>query len=140
MAEGILKALLADRGVGGVIVSSAGTHGVAGEGAERSTRRVCGRNGIDLSGHVARVLDRDMLEESDLVVVMESEHRDAVCDLCHECVGKTRLLTDFGEGEKMGGFIADPYGLPEWAHEACFKKIEKNVRGLCDALFDEKRR
>lgn len=139
MAEGILKSLLKERGVGGVTVSSAGSHGLAGEGAERSTRRVCGRNGIDLSNHVARVLDRDMIEESDLVVVMEGEHLDAVVALCPDAAGRTGLLTDFGGAEQCIGFIADPYGLPEWAHEACFTKIEKNVRGLFDALFEGQR-
>lgn len=130
MAEGALKFLLQKEGLAGVNVSSAGTHGLEGRGAEGFAISVCGSKGIDISEHRARILTRDMIQGSDLIVVMEQEHGEWVWTLCPEARKRTRRLTSFFDDPAGGGFIADPYGLPEWAYEACFAKIERNVKGL----------
>jgi protein-tyrosine phosphatase len=138
MAEGVLKECLRKHGIMGVSVSSAGTNGLDGKRAQKYAIKVCEYNGIDISGHVARTLDRAMLEESDLIVVMENEHRERVLELSPEAGQKTSILTEFGEESGKRGFVADPYGLPEWAYESCFAKIESNVSALAESLKSRK--
>ncbi len=141
MAEGVLISLIRKKGVQGVTASSAGTHGLVGRGAERYAVKVCAINGIDISGHVARRLDKAMIEESDLIVVMENEHRERVLDLCPEAEEKTSNLAEFVEKtSRKRGFVADPYGLPEWAYEACFDKIERSVSALMETLLEKKKK
>lgn len=139
MAEGILKAMLRARGAQGIRVSSAGTSGLDGRGAEPFALGACRDRGIDLSGHRARSLDRELLRESDVIVCMEPEHRAAVLRLLPEAEGRTRAMTEFGEEPDPEGFIADPYGLPAWAYEACFSKISVHVEGLVRELLGPER-
>ena len=77
MAEGLLRARAAEAGVA-VNVSSAGVmHG--GAPATADAVDVLAELGIDISTHVSRRLDRDMLGEADLVLTMTRDHlREAV--------------------------------------------------------------
>jgi len=134
MAEGIMRSLLRARGVQGIRACSAGTSGLDGRGAEPLAVRVCRDNGVDISGHVARSVERSVLEESDLILVMEQEHRDAVIRVLPEAADKTRMLTDFGGDAGGVAFVADPYGLPQWAYESCFSRIAGHVACLVDQL------
>ena len=81
MAEGILRDRIEKEGVEGIRVASAGTWGLEGEPAAKHAVKVCSDRGIDISGHVARRLTGDMIEESDLVLTMEMDHLQGVLDL-----------------------------------------------------------
>ena len=141
MAAGMLRSKLEQSGIKNIEVESAGTTGLKGEGPSRSAARVCLKKGFDISGHVGRVLKQEIIQESDLIVVMEIHHMERVLALDPEAVPKTFMLTEFGKGSHGADFIADPYGLPDWAFEACFEQIEIHVNALMDTFFrknDEK--
>jgi protein-tyrosine phosphatase len=134
MAEGILKDRVDRKRKGGMRVSSAGTWGLEGEPAAKHAIDVCSERGIDLSGHVARRLSPEMIQESDLILTMEMEHLQGVLDLAPDVLGKTRMLSQFGaEEDRIHKEIRDPYGRPRKAYVSCFEEIE----GYVDALFDE---
>ena len=77
MAEGILRARAAEAGIA-VQVSSAGLM-QGGAPATGDAVAVLSDLGIDISGHVSRRLDREMLTQADLVVTMTRDHlREAV--------------------------------------------------------------
>jgi protein arginine phosphatase len=135
MAEGILKSLLKKNNREHILVSSAGTSGLDGQGAAEHSVMTCQSNGIDISRHKARKVNREMLEDSDLIVVMEPFQRGFILDLDPGVEGKTVLLTEYGEKEGRYSFVADPYGLPGWAYESCFTQIKKNVDGLFEKVF-----
>jgi len=135
MAEGILKSLLKRNNRGSILVSSAGTSGLDGQGAAEYSVLTCRNHGIDISGHMARTVNREMLEDHDLIVVMEPFQRKWILDLDPRVEGKTVLLTEYAEKENKYGFVADPYGLPGWAYESCFTQIQKNVDGLFEKVF-----
>lgn len=77
MAEGILRARASEAGLS-VTVSSAGVmHG--GAPATPDAVAVLGELGIDITNHVSRRLDRDLMKNADLVVTMTRDHlREAV--------------------------------------------------------------
>ena len=81
MAEGFLRRSLASRGAIGVELASAGTHGWSGSGASPESVEAAAERGADISGHLARRLDAEILESSDLVLAMCAEHRDAAVAL-----------------------------------------------------------
>jgi protein-tyrosine phosphatase len=136
MAEGILRDRVEKQGVRGVRVASAGTWGLEGEPAAKHAIHVCSDRGIDLSGHVARKLTREMVEESDLVLTMEVEHLQVVLDLEPNALSKTRMLSQYGAEERRIDLpIRDPYGRPKKAYVSCFEELERYI----DVLFDELR-
>lgn len=108
MAEAVLRAALADRGLREVRVASAGTG--AGEGAAPvpDALQALAERGYDGSGHRARRLRPAMVEEADLVLAMAAEHRDEVVDLVPDALPKTFTLKEFvflleRAGERLEG-------------------------------------
>jgi protein-tyrosine phosphatase len=70
MAEGILAAALPD-----TRVRSAGLNALVGNPADDIAVRLMGLRGIDISGHRAVQLSREMCLRSELVLVMSTEQR-----------------------------------------------------------------
>jgi len=66
---------------GAVEVLSAGTHARPGEPAAGETARIAARWQVDLSGHRARPMTRDLVAGADLVLAMEDAHRVAALQL-----------------------------------------------------------
>jgi protein-tyrosine phosphatase len=93
IAEGFLRRQFAARGAT-VEVSSAGTAGWDGSEAMPESVAAAAQWGTDLSAHRARRLLAEMIEGSDLVVAMASEHRDAVSSLVPAAADRTFTLKE----------------------------------------------
>lgn len=119
MGEAVLRAR-----VPGLRVSSAGIAALAGRPADPLAVAAMADRGIDLSGHRARQLTAQMVEESDLVLVMERAHVADVEALTPAARGRVQLLGRFGRFE-----VADPYRRPRAAFDEALALVE---RGLGD--------
>jgi protein-tyrosine phosphatase len=97
LAEGLLRQALDLRfPSGGPTVASAGTSGWEGSPAHPDTVRAALERDVDLSGHLARRLVRDHLEEADLILAMAAEHRSAMRQGFPEGVPRTFTLKELG--------------------------------------------
>lgn len=111
MAEAVLRAALAERGMGDQVrVDSAGTHRYhVGEDADRRAHAVLAEGGYPLA-HRARQVQGQWLAERDLVLAMDAGHlRDltALADRHAVPSDHIRALRDFDpEGP---GDVPDPY-------------------------------
>jgi protein-tyrosine phosphatase len=104
MAEGFLRAALIERlGQDAPAVRSAGTAGWEGSGATREAIAAAGERGIDIGSHRARILDRALVRDADLVVCMAAEHREAVARLDPDAIERT-----FTIGELVRLLETDP--------------------------------
>jgi protein-tyrosine phosphatase len=140
MSEGILKDRIEKKGLKGIRVASAGTWALEGEPAATHAVEVCRKKGIDISGHVARRLAPEMIEESDLVLTMEMEHFQCVLDLVPSALSKTRMLSRYGSVDGRNDRpIPDPYGLPRKAYERCFEELERHVDALMEELLGKEK-
>ena len=81
LAERLLRARLADAGVQGVEVGSAGTHAMVGDPMPAGAARELQGVGGDPTGHVSRQLDADLVRDADLVVTATLAHRSDVVTL-----------------------------------------------------------
>jgi protein-tyrosine phosphatase len=82
MAEAFLRAALTERlGEEAPTVRSAGTAGWEGSGATAEAIAAAGERGVDIGSHRARILDRSLVRDADLVVCMAAEHRETVTNL-----------------------------------------------------------
>jgi protein-tyrosine phosphatase len=106
MAEVLLRHHLAAAGVAAT-VSSAGLY----EGGRPATAHgveAMAERGLDLSGHVSRQMDLDMLEQADLVVAMAREHVREAAVLRPDALAKTFTLKGLARGaEAIGPRPAD---------------------------------
>jgi protein-tyrosine phosphatase len=94
LAEQLLRAGLA--GLDGVIVSSAGTYAIVGDGMPAEAAALAARYGVsDAAAHVARQVDEQLIRDADLVLGLSREHRRAVVELVPPATRRTFTLREF---------------------------------------------
>jgi tRNA threonylcarbamoyl adenosine modification protein (Sua5/YciO/YrdC/YwlC family) len=134
MAEALLKKMLKDRNRTDIEVSSAGIMLLTGLRVSQGTKEVLSKDGIDASGHYSQRVTRDMLLDSDLVLVMEKTHEDAVMRLAPEVRKRVFLLKEFA---KIGGGsldIADPIGKPTEFYEKTYASIKEALERVINLI------
>jgi protein-tyrosine phosphatase len=132
MAEAILKDTLKREGLEDVEVSSAGIHALVGEEAPQAARKLLAERGVDLSGHRSRQLDRTLIEESDLILVMDRYQLAMIESVLPEARGKVFLLRQFSpEGDQE---IRDPFGGNPEDYQGCLSQIEETIPGLLERI------
>lgn len=110
IAEGMIRNALAARFAGSApTVSSAGTWGVEGAEATPEAIKAAAERGVIIRQHRARRLSTDMTRDADLVLVMGTEHREALRQ-DPEVAGRTftlkelvRLLESLPPAQTRGG-------------------------------------
>lgn len=119
LAEQLLRAGLS--GVDGVVVASAGTSAMVGEGMPSEARALSARFGAtDAAAHVARQLDEQLIHDADLVLGLAREHRRAVVELVPAATRRTFTLREFGHlaasvTDDDLDHVASPFARPAFA-------------------------
>ncbi|HXG45069.1 MAG TPA: low molecular weight protein arginine phosphatase [Gemmatimonadales bacterium] len=108
LAEALLKRELAERGLDGVEVSSAGTGAWDGAPASEGAYLVGLEHGLDLSAHRARLVTRELVQAADLILTMARHHRARVEQLGGG--GKTYLLGEYAGKRDAEAEVRDPFG------------------------------
>lgn len=114
----------------GILVASAGTDAPVGHEASKRGVPFARQLGLDLTGHRARQLTREMLDEADIVLCMDNTHVAAVRELAPDAVAKTRLMA--GEGIE----IPDPRYHDDVFFAAVGRQISDAVERLIPTLLE----
>ncbi|HDP70509.1 MAG TPA: low molecular weight protein arginine phosphatase [Actinobacteria bacterium] len=140
LAEVFLKTLIKDEKVSaylceGLEIFSAGTSAYFQSGVTKEAIEIARKYGADLSLHRSRLLNKKMIEDADLILTMETRHREFAKRLAPGCLDKIFLLKDYvGEGNQPKNVyeheISDPIGLGISAYEKCAKEIIKAIKKL----------
>ncbi|MBN1384862.1 MAG: hypothetical protein JW983_08280 [Elusimicrobia bacterium] len=122
MGEGILKNLLKEKGITNITVSSAGTaanpeYRIYGDLAE-----VMQNAGIDFSNHISTQITEQIINKSDLIIVMEKRHKSFITTLFPRTKSKTFLLKELADDGEIE--IEDPLGHPPPANKLKLKEIK----------------
>ncbi|MGH9246015.1 MAG: low molecular weight phosphatase family protein [Acidimicrobiales bacterium] len=164
MAEGLLRARLAERGV----VATVSSAGLTWEGRSATPEaiRAASAYGVDLREHRSRILDPAHLADADLILAMERRHVREVVAAAPDRFARTFTLAELvrrgnaigsrptgvavaawlahvGAGrrpESQLGFatdddIADPYGRPLAAYEKTVTDLDALVARLVELLW-----
>jgi protein-tyrosine phosphatase len=115
MAEVMLRARLADRGVDEA-VSSAGML-FDDRPAEDGAVRALAKRGLDLTGHRSRTLTPELVEAADLVIGMERRHVREAAVLAEGSFARAFTLPELVASAAVIGPRAD-LGLQAWAERA----------------------
>jgi len=138
MAEGVLKKMLKDKGVGNLEVTSAGTHGLPNAPASLLAMQVAGQRDIDLSKHRSRRLTPEMIEQADLVLAMSPEHLEYINRIEGAAGHKVYLLRVFHQADPasnkapQGGVLSieDPIGGSPEDYQRSFREIEEEIKRI----------
>jgi protein-tyrosine-phosphatase len=131
LAEAIAKKLVADAGRTDIEVSSAGTHAWVGSPASDGAVLVGMERGLDLTPHRSRLLTREILDASDLVLVMSSSHLARVRELAPKA--NAHLLGGFSTGRENHA-VQDPFGGDLTAYRETTDDLEKELSGLLEKI------
>jgi protein-tyrosine-phosphatase len=125
LAEVTLRRAVSDVGLEDVEVRSAGTGAFDGEPASEGSYLVALEQGLDLAAHRARVVTREMVAASDLILAMSRGHLRKL-----ELLGagtKAHLMGDYA-GTTGDHEVADPVGGPIEGYRATYMQIDEMSR------------
>lgn len=130
MAEGYLRKLITERGIGDVVVKSAGIGALAGYPAAEAACEVARRNSFSIEDHRATQVTTAALQKADFVLVMEKYQEEAAKYHAGKEAGKVRLLGSYRAQGKPE--IDDPYGTDVEYYESIFAVIKEAVEGFLE--------
>lgn len=108
LAAALLERALQERGAQGIEVASAGTGAWDGAPVSEGAYLVGLERTLDLSGHRARLLTRELVEAADLILTMARHHRARVDELGGE--GRVSVLGEYAGREGDEAEVSDPFG------------------------------
>lgn len=135
MAEKILESLKNKNGLEYICADSAGMAAMPHYAVVGDLKYVIDEKGIDYSGHQAKMIDQQLMEEAKLVLVMTQEHKSYLYSSFPDMTDKVSLLNEYTIGIQKD--IIDPAGLGKDAYRQSFKEIEICVEELIRKLKDE---
>ncbi|MDD4940260.1 MAG: L-threonylcarbamoyladenylate synthase [Candidatus Omnitrophica bacterium] len=134
MAEAYLKKLLEKQNRKDVEVASAGIMMLAGLGASEGTREVLKKEGIDVGAHHSQRATKELVDRSDLILVMEGTHEDKILQLEPSAKNRLFLLKEFAKISDNDLDIPDPLGTSLEFYEDTFATIKDAVERIMKIL------
>lgn len=130
VAAALLRDRLQKRGLTDWVVRSAGTWARENVAASQYSVELMAEQGLDISGHQATMISRQLLQEADLILCMEAGHAEALRVEFPAAAEKICLMSEM-VGRKYG--VSDPYGRSRSAYEAMVTELIT----ITDAGLDE---
>ncbi|HMC19050.1 MAG TPA: hypothetical protein VKH16_07475 [Gemmatimonadales bacterium] len=135
LAAALLERALAGRGSEGLAVSSAGTGAWDGAPVSEGAYLVGLERGLDLSGHRARLLTRELVESADLVLTMARHHRARVDELGGE--GRVFVLGEYAGREGDEAEVSDPFGGDLDVYRDTCTELEGFIQAAVERIVKE---
>ena len=136
MAEAIARQLLAERGLSGIELQSAGTSAWDGASASDGAILVGLEHQLDLGLHRARQLTRELVADADLVLAMGPHHLERIEALGGE--GKAHILTAYASHGAVTTPVSDPFGGDLDVYRATVAELERELRLVLDRVLAER--
>ncbi len=128
MAEALLREALVSRGADQVTVASAGTGAWDGAPVSEGAYLVGLEHGLDLSGHRAQLLTREVVRGADLVLTMSGHHSARVAELGGE--DKVRILGEYAGREEGNREVSDPFGSDLTSYRTTYDELQEMINGV----------
>lgn len=119
-AEYLLRHKLADPAIQ---VESAGLGALIGKPADPIAQEILAEQGVDMSRHRARQVNRAILNGFDLVLTMEERHLEAMHSMAPEIRGRAFLIGKWQDNVE----IPDPYRQQRPAFEHAYNLIGQSL-------------
>ncbi|KPX42255.1 low molecular weight protein-tyrosine-phosphatase [Pseudomonas syringae pv. tagetis] len=106
-----------------VRVQSAGIAALSGCSIDPAARAVLQSHKVQPQRHAARQMNRELLRQADLILLMEQAHFSDVLDLAPEVRGKAFLIGQWQQPLD----VADPYRRPASAFERTYVQLSRCI-------------
>ncbi len=137
MAEAMLKKMLDDAGLADIRVISRGTIGSSYLQVPDIVHKLMKKENIDISNHISRLLIKEDVDKSDLILVMDSSHKQFMDSRCSDAKEKTFLLKEFiGSQDTLD--ILDPIGHTDNVYEETCREIKQCMVKVVEILKSER--
>ncbi len=120
MAKAIFNKYCEDNGIDAV-ADSAGIAAANGMPASENTVAVMSEVGVDMADHVAKPINKGLLERADLIVCMSEGHAEMI-----KAAGYSSVI--------LGQGVADPYGYEIEVYRVCRDKMMAMMPTLVEKL------
>ena len=134
MAEGYAKKLIKDYDLNDVTASSCGTFASSRYIVPKIVVKLLADEGIDASGHVSTPVNKELVEKSDLILAMTSNHLLDVISLFPSAKGKIHLFKAYAGSP---GNVQDPMGRPDEVYLSCMNEIKECENKIFNKLFEK---
>ncbi len=131
MAEAIARRMVAEIGLEGIEVASAGTQAWEGSPASDEALLIGVERNLDLSEHRSRRLTPEIVKDSDLILVMSPTHIAQVREV--DPSANVHLLSGYGT-DSVGRNIADPFGGNLADYRATAEVLEKELSSILERI------
>jgi protein-tyrosine-phosphatase len=135
LAEALLVRTLKQRGIERIAVTSAGTGAWDGAPASEGAYLVGLERGLDLSGHRARLLTRELVDQANLILTMARHHRARVDELGG--AGRVFVLGEYAGRDGEAAEVSDPFGGDLEVYRATCAELEGLVATIAERLAAE---
>ncbi len=130
MAEYYTKKIVQEKNLK-INISSRGIYALEEEMCSEA-KEVLKRNGIVVDNHISKQLDRNFMENNDLILVMTKKHKEIITAFFPEYKNKVFTLLEYaGYGS---GDIYDPYGKSYYEYELAFRNIKKSIDKIIELI------
>ncbi|SRR5712692_2441592 len=134
MAELMLERALAEHGLEGITVSSAGVHASPGQEAHPHARVAARELGLPLDYHRSKLLTPEIVAQADALFAMDFQNKAELLDRFAEARGRIFMLSAYaGEGQRYRE-IPDPYFGDQDEARRCFAVLQTCVHNLVGSL------
>ena len=137
LAEAMLLRELRARGISHIDTVSAGTGAWDGAPASEGAYLVGLEHGLDLSGHRARLLTRDSVQNAELILTMARHHRARVHELGGE--GRTHVLGEYAGRTGPDVEVSDPFGGDLELYRGTYGELEGLIHAAVERMVSELR-
>jgi len=136
LAEAYLKELLKKEGLSSVEVVSAGLYAQEGIKAADTAIDLAKKDGLDISNHLSKALNPEMLQKSKIILVMEKFHKNFIENIYPDAIGKVFLLGSFIKSRKEEIEIIDPYATDYDNCKKIWDKIKRALENFVETSYD----
>jgi len=135
LAEALLRQKLAEKGLTGLMVGSAGTGAWDGAPASEGAYLVALEHGLDLSAHRARLLTKETVALADVILTMARHHRARVEQLGGGA--RAHLLGEFAGRQGEDAEVRDPFGGDLDGYRQTYQELDALVTEAVNRLAKE---
>jgi protein-tyrosine-phosphatase len=136
LAEALFRRLLDEAGRQDITVASAGTGAYDGAPVSEGAYLVGLEQGLDLTGHRARLLDRDIVAGADLIFALAPGHLSRI-----ERLGggdRAHLLGEFAGMSGPDWEVRDPFGSDLEAYRVTLAQLTRLLTAAKDRLLAQR--
>lgn len=136
LSEAIARKIAIERGLTDVEAISAGTSAHDGAPASDGALLVALERNMDIGGHRAQTLNRDLVRQADLILAMGPHHLERIEALGG--AGRSFLLSDYASHGASSRPISDPIGAELDVYRATADELEEEIRRVLDRITAER--